>query len=502
MQRPMKPAMALVLALMLAAPARAQRVTAYTSADTVTVGQRFLLSLVVERPPEAQPLFPDEVADTPVDEATGHRILGDLEILARKARRGDVAGTAAGLVRDSVIYEVTTFALDTARVPAIPVRFHAPEADTFTVASAPFFVPVASLVPADAADIRDLAPLATFPRLVWHWVLLGMVVGLMALLLWVARRRKDGSPPAPPPAPPRSPFEEAHHRFRELEGVDLARPEAVKPYYVALSEALRIYLGRRLAVPAMEVTTRELVAHLERRVQEDRLASGVPGAVWGILELADFAKFADGHPAPAQGRAALEEARVTVHQVERDRIRVEQAAAAVQEDDEVPTAETVSPSRGRRRWVVPVGAGAVGLVLGLYGGVPAVVLLGLSGLGYLAGHRLFRDASPALTAAFGLTAGLYAWLLGSYVLAPEQVAVPALAMAEMMVAVGALAWMGLRPGRGPAAALALLHGVGLVVTGTLIAAAPGAALLVVFGLWRLGALVALGRYLRRPSLAL
>ncbi len=491
----------LLLALAVT-PVRAQWVRAFASEDSVTVGQRFLLALVVERPPEVQPLFPDEVPGAAVDDATGRLLLGDLEVIARKARRGDIPGTAAGVVRDSVIYEVATFALDTARVPAIPVRFISAEADTFTIASAPFMVAVASLVPPDAGDIRDLAPLATFSRLVWQWVLLGLVISVVALLALVARRRAPARAVVTPPSVPLSPYQEATRRLHRLETVDLTVPEAVKPFYVELSEVVRTYLAHRLRVPAMELTTRELVESLREQVRRERVEPGVPGEVHDVLVLADFAKFADARPAPAQGRQMLEKARATLHLVEMHRERAEAGDTAPGPDGVAPRMEVAVPEAPPpKRWPAIVAGGVAGLALGLYGGVPAVMLLGLSGAYYLGGLRLLPAEKRPLCGTFALQAGLYTFLLGSYVLAPEQVALPLLAMAEMLVVVGGLAWLVARPGWPPAGVLSAVHGAGLVITGFMLAGVPGGsaaqALLVVFALVRLGAVVTMVQGVRR-----
>ena len=93
--------------LLLSGEASAQSVRAYLSVDSVSVGERFRLTFAVENNGVARVLFPDP--------ALGDSILGDLEVL-------QVLGRGTSGRKDSVVYEVTTFALDSARVPPIPVR--------------------------------------------------------------------------------------------------------------------------------------------------------------------------------------------------------------------------------------------------------------------------------------------------------------------------------------------------------------------------------------------
>ncbi|RMH68193.1 MAG: hypothetical protein D6685_02580 [Bacteroidetes bacterium] len=288
------------LLLLIPAAGHAQQVEVYLSADSVTVGERFYLSLVAEHAMLQEPAFPEPTIDD--------SLFGDLEVIRRVTQQHRYLGAARPGTRvDSVVYEVTTFALDTAYVPPIPVRFSMNE-DTVLVAAPPAFVPVISLVPPDAEGIQDLAPLAAFPRPLWPWVLLALGLLIGAALLWAyLRRRRRAGPPAEvqPPEPEVSPYEEAMDRLRRLETWDLADEAAVKPFYVELSDVLRRYLERRLGVAALEMTTRELVERLRREAVRSEVPDEVAALVKRVLDVADLAKFADVHPPPAEGFRAV-----------------------------------------------------------------------------------------------------------------------------------------------------------------------------------------------------
>ncbi len=328
---------AALLAVLLPGAARlaqAQRVEASLSTDSVTVGDRFTLTLVAEHPFALEPAFPDP--------ALGDTLFGDLEVIGRQASGGRYLGAAdPGLRRDSVVYEVTTFALDTAYVPPLAVRFSANE-DTFSAASAPLILLVTSLVPPEAEDIQDLAPLVEFPRPLWPYVLLALaVLVLLALLIYYLRRRRRApEPEAPslPPAPRVSPYDAAIRRLRELEAsADPEAQEQVKPFFVELSDVLRTYLEARLGVPALERTTRELRQELEGRYVRYKLPGAAPGRVQNLLERADLVKFADLRPPAAQSREALEETRKTIDSIE---TKLRQIAVTAPES---PVVEAVAP---------------------------------------------------------------------------------------------------------------------------------------------------------------
>jgi len=477
----------------------AQQVTAYLSVDSVAVGQRVDLSLVIDRAASTHALLPEQTGGE-VDSTTQNLLIGDLEVIGHKMRVERIL-TNRGLRRDSVVYQVTTFAIDTAFVPAISIPLVTGH-DTTTLHSQPFFVPVKSVVPENAADIRALAPLATFHLLIWQWFLLAAValmVGGMLFYFFRRRPKSDLPGPAARPKPTTSPFQEAIERLRKLERTDLASPATIKPYYVELSEVLRNYLERRLGLPALEQTTRELIDGLRRQVKRGRVTPSTPTEVCDVLELADFAKFADARPPAEKGRQALEQTRATLHIIETRR-EVEGASPEPGGDGSAefspaPILNTTGAgSQWRRSAPGWVAVGLAALFLGLYGGVVAIIPTAFAVACYMAARIwALPDRRPWLP-SLALLAGLYAALLASYVLAPEQIRAPWLVSAEMLGVIAGMGWLMVHPGWRPAGFLGLIVGVRTIFDGMAWAsmeASPGRAL-VVHILWRLLVLVALG----------
>ena len=102
------------------------------------------------------------------------------------------------------------------------------------------------------------------------------------------------------------PFEELTARLDELAA---APPRSLDAGHVALSLALRRYLGRRLDFAAAESTTTEI----RRRLRERRLPDRVIEPAALVLERCDAVKFARARVAPeafgASAAAARELAR-------------------------------------------------------------------------------------------------------------------------------------------------------------------------------------------------
>ena len=202
------------------AAAQSVRFETHVSTDSVAVGERFTLSLVAEHGPQTAVSFPSPDA--------GGVLFGDLEVIQRltvQQRPGP-----AGRQVDSVAYEVTTFALDSVRVPALPVRVTAGR-DT-TLQSAPArTVTVVSVVGPDAMGMHGVAALAPFPQPLWTWALLALVgAGLLGGLayLWWRRRRQDDAPTPVQRIPDddQTPYEAATSWIRQLEeSYDLSDPD-------------------------------------------------------------------------------------------------------------------------------------------------------------------------------------------------------------------------------------------------------------------------------------
>ena len=291
-------------------PASAQTIRAYLSEDSVRVGDRFTLTVVAEHPNSSTPLFPSA--------ESGEQVFGDLEIINIRSQ-GTLSPEAAAQRIDSLIYEVTTFALDTAYVPSIPVYFAA-GADTTFAAASPLEIPIISLVPEDTEDIRDLAPLAEFPFNPWPWILGALALAALAFAgyyYWKRRKLEEGQIVVEAPVRDIPPYEEAMTRLRTLEkSTNLQDIHQIKPYYVELTEALRVYLSRRLKIQAMETTSFELMRELNQLALKKSIPSEAVYLTKRVLHVSDLVKFADMHPAPEVGNQAILEARKILDHVE------------------------------------------------------------------------------------------------------------------------------------------------------------------------------------------
>ncbi len=123
----------------------------------------------------------------------------------------------------------------------------------------------------------------------------------MAALLVRRMRARRGERPGPPPRPA---HEVALERLDRLGALGFLENADNRPFYFAVSEVIRDYLGARYGFDSLELTTDELCAELRKRSGRDV----VLGEIQGWLVACDLVKFAKVSPSAGESRGALESA--------------------------------------------------------------------------------------------------------------------------------------------------------------------------------------------------
>ncbi|QDG54109.1 hypothetical protein FIV42_26215 [Persicimonas caeni] len=222
----------------------------FEAPEQARVGQRLELQLDVEHPAGASVHLPDafgnprwELADT---------------------RRDTVKGDAAGADKTTLTLDFQIFRPGSTTLPSFPVTVMTSEGASTQLATEPIEAKVVSVLPADKTP--DMKPHRA-PVAVWTddytlaWVGGGLLTALLAagLTFVFARRREEEVGPPPRPA-----HIVALEKLSALTTDDLLDRGEYMLYYVRMSEAVREYLGRRYGFRGTELTTTEILDHLER----------------------------------------------------------------------------------------------------------------------------------------------------------------------------------------------------------------------------------------------
>ena len=274
---------------------RSQYVEVKTEFDTnqIRIGEPFHLDINVHQPEGILVEFPD-IADTLVDKVEVIRsfpadtvaIDGDLKIHKR--------------------YRLTSFASGLYVVPPMKFHFHT-GIWTDSLESYPMMLLVHT-VPLDSTIYDVKAPLhmpvgflEIFP------FLLGGIIFLAAagFLFWYLRRRKMNKPVFGTSKPEDPAHIIAFRELRNLKDEKLWQQSEFKIYYTRLTEIIRRYLGRRYGIPAMEMTSYEIL-DVWNRSGEDR--QDLSDKLNLLLNLADLVKFAKQKPHASENEENMERA--------------------------------------------------------------------------------------------------------------------------------------------------------------------------------------------------
>jgi hypothetical protein len=133
--------------------------------------------------------------------------------------------------------------------------------------------------------------------------LIVLAVLLLAAAGFYYWRKKQGKGILPErKEPPRPAHEVALEALRKLRESDLLATGQIKAFYIELSEIVRRYIEGRYFVPALELTTGELMADLK----QVSLASEARDVLRNLLEMSDLVKFAKYAPANEEHERALQ----------------------------------------------------------------------------------------------------------------------------------------------------------------------------------------------------
>jgi hypothetical protein len=153
------------------------------------------------------------------------------------------------------------------------------------------------------ADIKDIKGIKNIEfgfvdwlKANWLWVLIGLMVLIGGIWSVVTLNRKKPQNEKEQETP-RVVIPEhiiALKRLKELKEKQLWKEGKVKAYYSELTNIFRHYLERRYNIPALEVTSHEIMIGLKRKaISQDTIEQ-----IGELLVLADLVKFAKEKPLP------------------------------------------------------------------------------------------------------------------------------------------------------------------------------------------------------------
>ena len=232
--------------------------------------------------------------------------LGPFSVLSRE--EGPVQNLGDGRAKREFTLSVAAYEPGEVELPAIEVTYLGARGDVKTVRTEPLAIKIASVIanepePALKEGTTTVSVLEEnrLPLYVGGGVLAAALGALISFFIVRKLRMRPGERLGPPPRPA---HEIALERLDRLGAYGFIENADNRPFYFAVSEIIRDYLGGRYGFDSLEMTTDELGDELQRRAGRELLLSEVKG--W--LAACDLVKFAKVSPTVTEARGALETA--------------------------------------------------------------------------------------------------------------------------------------------------------------------------------------------------
>ncbi|MGC9150742.1 MAG: hypothetical protein ACP5F6_03145 [Microbacter sp.] len=294
-----------------------QTISVKASIDStlVMIGKQSHLTFEVAQPKDAHVMFP-MIADT---------LVQGIDVVGRS--KPDTTNLGNGRIQVKQVYTITSF--DTALYFIPPYPFVSGN-DTFKTQSLSYKVMTYSIDTTKQSifDIKQIIqPPFNWIRL-WETVFFILLLLLLLILggyyLW-KRVLKKPIPFVSPSQRILSPHEEALEALKEIERQKIWQQGREKEYFTQLTDVLRNYIERRFNIPALEMTSSDLLEEA-KLIQKE-----FPGAYDGlkrVLQIADLVKFAKWHPMPEENDLSLNLSYLFVNQTKVEAVTTEHEESA------------------------------------------------------------------------------------------------------------------------------------------------------------------------------
>jgi len=232
--------------------------------------------------------------------------LGPFSLLGRGETSEQNLGD--GRIRREFVLKIAAYEPGELQLPPIDVTYLGPAGEVKTVRTGAVAIKIASLIanepePAlkDAATPVSVMEENRLPLYIGGAVLAAGLGALITFFIVRKLRGRRGERPGPPPRPA---HEIALERLDRLGALGFLENADNRPFYFAVSEVIRDYLGGRYGFDSLEMTTDELIVELRRQAGREMIL----GEIQGWLSACDLVKFAKISPTASEARGALESA--------------------------------------------------------------------------------------------------------------------------------------------------------------------------------------------------
>lgn len=265
-----------------------------------TIGDRVVYELTVRHPANMQLVNLDT-----------NETLRDFEIKEEKSFREK----EKEVVTEGKRVIITSFQLGEYVLPPAKISYQDAKGEKKELLSNKLFVSVESVDKStnENKDIRGVKGVAAYMSGRMKWFLWSIVLfAIGSFSVWFFLRRRSAKTSSTIRIPLLPPSDEAYQALHELFESDLLKRGQCKAYFSRISEIIRRYLERRLALTALESTTTEVL----KAFYSLPLDASTQELLKTILETCDFVKFAKYKPIPNEILKLNQKSREVVEHIE------------------------------------------------------------------------------------------------------------------------------------------------------------------------------------------
>lgn len=275
--------------------------------ETIHVGDPFTITLSATYPHDHFVIFPQVEPNWGEFEVRGQTSAPTLD-------NGD------GTLTSSIQIEATLFSIGEIPTPELSVAIRKPDGEVINRPVSPIYVSVASVLPDDDQDLKDIKPQAELPvpldpisaiqerdNVVIAALAGGIALAALAIYLWSRMQ-------APAHLVPGSPAEIALRELDRIASSGLDSDTDFKERYTLVSDCLRSYLWGQFDIPAPELTTHQTV----RSIESSEVSPSQTDDLTRMLDECDLVKFARFLPDEEDANRVIERARDFVRETDTD----------------------------------------------------------------------------------------------------------------------------------------------------------------------------------------
>ena len=288
--------------------------------DDITIGDPVQLRLQIEAD-ENLHIYLD-----PID----HTEYEHLEIDPPQIKQSQSESLPTDKARYEATYPLRAFVVGTHTLPPITIKYTGTDGDSKSLQTPAYLFEVRSVKSPSDTEMKGIKGPWSVPRNWFVFILVVslviIVVGAGALVFFYFRRRAKPLNLQPETVPQRQPHEIAYEQLNRIEELNLVAQGEMKIYHTEISHVIRQYIAAQYHIPALELTTQEL---LDRLQTED-----IPRElVHQFFINCDLVKFARYSPTKPEAHERLKEASRIVDETKQYGVgKVEEQTSVIRED--------------------------------------------------------------------------------------------------------------------------------------------------------------------------